>query len=218
LELDPMYAEAYAGLGATYWHDWFFQWNQDRTQTLERAFELTQKAVALDDSLPRPHRVLGLVYVWKKQHDQAVVEARQAIALDPNDADSYLQLGGILILAGQPEEAIKLIEKAMRLNPRYSAAYPLNLGWAYRVAGRYEEAIATLKQVLTRNPNLLGAHFNLAICYAELDRQEEARAEVAELLRLNPNASVETYRQNIPYKDPVVLERTLAALRKAGLK
>ncbi len=58
----------------------------------------------------------------------------------------------------------------------------------------------------------------LKVGNAELDRQEEARAEVAEILRLNPNASVETYRQNIPYKDPVVLERTLAGLRKAGLK
>jgi adenylate cyclase len=106
----------------------------------------------------------------------------------------------------------------MHLNLRYSVFYLHNLGRTHLVTGQCEKAIATLKQVLTRNPNLLAAHFNLAICYAELGRQEEARAEVAEILRLNPNASVETYRQNIPYKDPAVLERTLAALRHAGLK
>src|SRR4030095_16950664 len=49
--LDPKYAAAYAGLGWTYWLDWFYQWNLDRAQTLERAFELAQRAVALDDSL-----------------------------------------------------------------------------------------------------------------------------------------------------------------------
>jgi len=84
--------------------------------------------------------------------------------------------------------------------------------------GQCEKAIAPLKQYLTPYPNILGAHLTLAAVYSELGREAEARAEAAEVLRLNPNASVETYRQNIPYKDPAVLERTLAALRKAGLK
>ena len=46
----------------------------------------------------------------------------------------------------------------------------------------------------------------------------EARAEAAEVLRLNPNFSLEVHRQRMPIKDPAVLERHLAALRKAGLK
>ena len=58
-------------------------------QTLEQAFALAQKAVALDDSLPISHQLLGYVYLWKKQHEQAIAEAERAIALDPNDADGY---------------------------------------------------------------------------------------------------------------------------------
>jgi adenylate cyclase len=69
IEVDPTYAQAYATLGATYWYDWFYQWNKDRVQSLERAFALEQQAVALDDSLPGAHRLLGGVYLWKKQHD-----------------------------------------------------------------------------------------------------------------------------------------------------
>ena len=45
LELDPTYAEAYAGLGGTYFNEWFFQWNLNRAQTLERALELLQRAI-----------------------------------------------------------------------------------------------------------------------------------------------------------------------------
>jgi len=37
-------------------------------------------------------------------------------------------------------------------------------------------------------------------------------------LRISPNFSLEVYRQRLPYKDPAVLERQIAALRKAGLK
>jgi adenylate cyclase len=218
LELDPKYAGAYAGLGFSYFLDWFYQWNTDRAQSLERAFAMTQRAVALDDSLPLPHQVLGGTYLWKKQYEQAIVEAERAIALDPNDAEGYLYLGSILVQAGRPEEGIELIEKAMRLNPRYPPIYLLNLGGAYREAGRCEEALVPLKKALTLNPNFGPAHLNLAACYAELGRLEEARAEVAEVLRVNPNASLEVFKQITPYKNPADLERFLAGLRKAGLK
>src|SRR5262245_45883953 len=217
LGLDPQYAEAYAFLSRTYDREWGLQWSQD-PQTLERALVLAQQAVALDDSLPLAHQALSQVFLWKKQHDQAIAEAERAIALDPNDADSYWWLGAILGFAGRPEEAIGLIEKAMRLNPHYPPIYLFSLGHSYYLMGRYEEAIATLKRVLNRNPDFLPAHLDLAIIYSELGREEEARAEVAEILRISPNFSLEVLRQRLPYKDPAVLERILGGLRKAGLK
>jgi adenylate cyclase len=217
VELDPKYAEAYAWLSWTYGVEWIFQWSQD-PQTLERAFELAQKVVALDNSLPMAHSMLGYVYLWKKQHEQAIAEAERGIALDPNDAENYAALGNILIFAGRPQEGIGLIEKAMRLNPRYPPYYLLWLGIAYRLTGQHEEAIAAQKRALTRSPDMLPAHRELAVIYSELGREAEARAATAEVLRTSPNFSLEVFRQRHPYKDPAVLERTLAALRKAGLK
>jgi tetratricopeptide (TPR) repeat protein len=111
-----------------------------------------------------------------------------------------------------------MIERAMRLNPRFPLGYLMNLGFAYRVAGRYEEAIATAKQLLTRQPNFPPAYFMLAFSYAQLDRLEEAMAAGAELQRLNPLFSLERWKQIAPFKDPALVERDLAALRKAGLK
>ncbi len=216
-ELDPTYAEAYTWLGWTYWLEWFYRWNPT-PETLERAEALAQQAIALDDALPSPHSILGIVYLWKKQHDQALAEAQRAVALDPNDADSYVNLGSILYFSGRPEEAIEAIEQAMRLNPRHPILYVFNLSIAYRVAGRYEEALALGTRVLTLNPNYGPGHFNLAVIYSELGRMEEARTEVAEMLRRTPHVSVEFFRPFLPFKDPAVLERHLAALRKAGLK
>jgi TolB-like protein/Flp pilus assembly protein TadD len=217
LELDPQYAEAYAGLGVSYFLEWWYGWNR-APETLERALELTQRAIALDNSLPGPHGQLGVIYLWKKQYDQAIAEAERAIALDPNDADGYVSLETILAFAGRPEEAIGLIEKAMRLNLHYPVSYLLYLSVAYREARRYDEALAPGKRFLTLNPNSVPAHYNLAVIYSELGRDEEARAVVAEWQRLAPNLSVEGFRQFLPFKDPAVLERHLAALHKAGLK
>jgi tetratricopeptide (TPR) repeat protein len=218
IELDPQYAGAYAWLGWTCFLDWFYGWNRDRGQTVERAFALAQRAVALDDSLSLPHQVLGRVSVWKKQHEQAITEGERAIALDPNEAEGYVALGTTLAFAGRPEEGIGLIEKAMRLNPQYPPNYLNLLGSAYRTAGRCEEAIAPLQKAITLSPDLIPAHGNLAICYVELGQLEKARVEIAEVLRLSPNVSLESQTQNMPYKDPADLERYINGLRKAGLK
>ncbi len=217
IALDPQYAEAYAWLGATYFWEWISQWSPD-LQTLERAFALAQQAVTLDDSLPQAHVVLSQVYLNKKQYGQAIAEAEQAITLAPNSAPGYVALGTILNFTGQSEKAIGLIEQAMRLDPHSPVLYQVVLGWAYLLTRQYNEAIATQKKVLSRNRNMLPTHLILTICYSELGREEEARAEAAEVLRISPTYSLDVVRQTWPYKDPADMERTLAALRQAGLK
>jgi len=217
-QLDPEFADAYVFLGWTYWVDFVGQWSQD-SQFLGHAFALAQKAVALDDSLPNAHSLLGWIYLLKRQYDQAIAEAERAVALDPNHAEAYTWLAQILTYAGRPQEAIGVAEKAIRLDPRGPPHYLSILGLAHRLAGRYEEAIAAQKRALTRNPDFLSAHTQLAFLYSELGREEEAQAEVAEVLRINPNYSLEVYKQRVPpFKDPAELERYFTALRKAGLK
>ena len=217
IELDPQYALAHAGLGIVHYLEWMWQWTLDPA-ALDRAFEFTQRAVTLDDSLPRAHIALATVLLLKKRHEQALTEAERAIALAPNSAEGHAALGFVLAYAGRPQEAIEVLEKAIRLNPHYPALYLSYLGHAYRLAGRDEEAIMAWRSALNRNPSFPPAHVFLAATYSELGRDEEARAEAATVLRLIPSFSLEMWGQRLPYKDPAVLERVLAALRKAGLK
>lgn len=165
VELDSQYAQAYPSLGTTYFWEWINEWSQD-PQTLEQALGMAQRAIALSDSLPGAHLLLGNVYLWKnKQHERAIAEGERAIALDPNDASGYAVLATFLIWAGRPEEAIGMVEKAMRLNPHYPPLYLFFLGHAYRLTGRYEEAVGALKRLLARSPNFLAAHVGLVIIY-----------------------------------------------------
>ncbi|MBI3800605.1 MAG: tetratricopeptide repeat protein [Deltaproteobacteria bacterium] len=174
LALDPQYAEAYAWLGWTYLLERVFRWSTD-PQILERALALVQKALTLDDSLAVAHSRLGRVYTYKQQYDQALAEGERAIALDPNDADSYAWQAEALNFAGKPKEALRMVEQAMRLNPRYPPFYLFHFGWASQSTGRYAEAVAAQKEVISRNPNLLGAHLNLASSYlAQWASQQDA--------------------------------------------
>jgi len=161
---------------------------------------------------------MGLIYVFKKQYDQAISEAERAIALDPNSAVGYRGLAEILDFSGKPAEAVGLAEKAMRLDPRNRDLYLFLEGKSYNQMGRYEEAIPILKRHLARYPNTLGAHASLVVDYTELGREDEARAEAAEVLRISPQFSLDAWMQMIPWKDSAWRKRYYADLRKAGLK
>ena len=217
IDLDPKFAAAYALLGLTHSQEWTMGWSQD-PQSLEHAFGLAQRAIALDESLPLGYSILGEVYLWKKQHEKAIAAQKKAIALNPNDADGIAGLGGILDWAGRPEEAIELVKKAMRLNPMYPLEYLWNLAHAYYLTGRYEEAIVTFKRAIDRSPDYMPAHVYLAAAYSELGRVEEAQAEAAEFKRLSPKTSGEAWKQRLPYKSQAVTERLIESLRKAGFK
>ncbi len=219
IELDPTYAQAYSCTGFQHVFQWAAQWTQD-PQALERAWEYGQKAIALDDSLPVAHELLGSIYFWKQQYAQAIAELERALALGPSWGSAYATLGLSLNAVGRSEEAIGRLEQAIRLNPRspiFTSNYLATLGDAYRLAGRTEEAIEALKKSLDIRPNGLAMR-TLVVIYSELGRDAEAQAMVAALLKFNPYISLDGVRQRPVYKDPVESERVLAALRKAGLK
>jgi adenylate cyclase len=215
--LDPEFAQAYAGLGWTYFNDWSRGWSRE-PQSLDRALELAQKAVSLNDALPQGHYLLGFVCLWKKQHDRALEELEKVTVLDPNDAEGHAALAEILAWVGRPEEAVELIGKAMRLNPHYPVWYQDILGWAFHLMGKYEEALEALQRALLRDPDLFSTHIILATIHSMAGRFEEARAEVAEIKRLSPDYTLEMMRERTPFKDPALLEESLDALRKAGME
>ena len=68
----------------------------------------------------------------QQQYDQAIAEGERAIALDPNNADSYAVQADALNFAGRPEEALRAVEQAMRLNPHYPPWYLF--AWARHIA------------------------------------------------------------------------------------
>jgi tetratricopeptide (TPR) repeat protein len=213
----PNFPPAHFNLTAIYVEQWAFQQSPD-SQTLVQALAAVQRLIALNDSFSPGHRLLGYVYLWQKQYEPALAEMEQAIALDPNDASGYALLAETLSRVGRSEEAVRMVEQALRRKPLGVDVHLNSVGAAYSLAGRPEEAVAPLKQYLAHYPNILGVRLNLTAVYSELGKEEEARAEAAEVLRLNPEFSLEVHRQRVPIKDPQVLERHLTALRKAGLK
>jgi TolB-like protein/Flp pilus assembly protein TadD len=217
IALDPKYARAYRVLASSHVMDVLLGMSKSPKNSLEQADTLIQKAFSLDESDPCGYEVLSFICLMKGQHDRAIAEAKQAIALDPNGAYAFHNLGVALTFAGRPEEAIAWLEKAIRINPIAPGGFFLDLGSAYRDAGRYEEAIEKYRKAISLTPDSPFAHGGLVATYSLAGRVEEARAEVEELLKINPRASIKDLKI-LPYKNPADRERIADALRRAVLK
>jgi adenylate cyclase len=209
-------------LGWTHWIDASYGFSQSLKESFEQAVKLAQKALDLDKADPDVHSLLGGIHLFKGQHGQAISEGKKAIALRPNDACNLALLAQTLSYSGRSDEAIELMERAMRLNPHYPEWYLGILGQSYRVSGQHDRAIATYTELLERRRKFGGATLQpllgLALTYMTIGKDDEARDHAAEVLRTDPNFSLEWVSQTSFFKDQALLEEDLAALRKAGLK
>jgi adenylate cyclase len=221
IKIDPGYVLAYVWLGATHTLDAAYGWSESPVDSFKCAHELAQKALILDDKSASVHALLGLTYLFQRQHDKAITEGKLAISLDPNFSIGHAHFSGTMFFSGRFEEAIELMKKAMRLSPYYPAFYLNYLGRSYAFIGRYEEAIATCNKLYDRGqrgeyPAEWGLVY-LAGVHVELGREYEARAFMLEALKINPELSLKSFEKGQPFKNPAHLQRELEILLKAGL-
>ena len=224
IDLDEKYCDPYVLIATTHWFDARFGWSESRSESFKQAYLNAKKALALDDSHPEVHILLGSLYLYEKKYEEAIVEGQKALALGPNDADNHATMGHILRFAGRFEEAIVLIQRAMRLQPNHPSWYLGELAMCYYYVGRHEDAIRLGEQLYSlagsRGEKFISYwyHAILAMNYIRLGRNQEARKAATEVKRLFPEYSLEWDRQFSVYKNPAHLERQHEDLRKAGLK
>ena len=94
--------------------------------------------------------------------DAALIAARRAGALVPEDPDVRHALGNIELAAGHPEVAIENFLMTLQANPRHGRAL-LNLAVALKEAGAATAGTTALETLIAFEPNNVDAHFNLAL-------------------------------------------------------
>lgn len=106
-------------------------WNELSTENKEHALALAQKATELDPRSQNAFWSLGFTRLYRNEYAEAAQAVRQSLLIAPGYADGIALLALIENYLGQADEAIRLINNAMLLNPFYSRDYLYNLGWAY---------------------------------------------------------------------------------------
>jgi hypothetical protein len=132
----------------------------------------------------------------RRELQEAVM--RHRLELAPADFEARLNLGALLLSRLNAQEAVEMLESAVRLDPRRPEARNM-LGLALARVGRTREATGQFEAALTARPDYASARFNLANALAKSERLEEAIADFRQVLAGDP-------------ANPVIRERLAAAL------
>ena len=215
LEHDPDSAQIRAMLACTLAIEGRFHWVADRDATLSRAKECADQALERDPDNSDAWAALGYWHMARLELEESVGAYARAVDLAPQHADLRALYALALTFAERPEEAIREVETAMRLNPLGPGWYSGILGHAFRYAGRHDEALAVLSEY-----NQRGAGFGLVdmvLTCADIGDMEAARRHGESLLAARPDFSIASWALTQNCLDPERLARDRASLAEAGL-
>ena len=114
VELDPLYARAYAGIADC---DSFLFLHYHVDVALDSILATSAKALALEDGLAEAHASRGLALSLGQRYDEAMAEFERAIALDPNSFEAHYFCARACFAQGKFERAAALFERAAEIKP-----------------------------------------------------------------------------------------------------
>ena len=149
-ELEPEYADAWAGVAATYYIEYVE--NAADTSKLAKIKEFAEKAIAIDADNAEGRFRLAMYYRLTDDDDAADRHLQHAFSKHPNDPLILSVMAGHYQWQGDIDLAIEASYKAVKSDP-LSLTYRDNLAWYLLAAGRYEEAIEQSTRASTLAPN-----------------------------------------------------------------
>jgi len=135
--------------------------------------------------------VIVLTYFLFSSHFQ---QKNEAIAKE------LYRLGLSKTSQGEFTEALMYLEKAIKVNPKFTGAYNL-AGDCFRYLGQHQKAIKIYEQAIEVDPNNTDAYCNLGITYRNLGRHDEAIKVFKQTIKINPNNTNAYYNLGITYRD-----------------
>jgi tetratricopeptide (TPR) repeat protein len=151
----------------------------------EKAKQVYLMALGLRSDLPDVHYGLATVYFQLRELTSASHHFKEVTRLDPLRAAAYINLGAVLNLLQQHDDAIAALRRGLQLdNSRVEGYY--NLGLVYRRKNQLDLAIQAYREALRLNPRMADAHFNLANLYMDRDQVKLALAHYEEAAKLRP--------------------------------
>jgi TolB-like protein len=226
LELDPDYSRASAAIGQILYYVWRDPSGMGRrvglplpNEAIQIAKQYVQKA--LEKPVPAAHIAQALLLQPGRRYDQAIDHAQMAIALDPNDAEGYLGLANLLVIAGEPESAIEHFESGRRLDPLNSERIDQGLGLAYFGMNRFDDAARYLERARNAAPDNNLNWMYLAATYAHLGRIDDATAAADKMNALRREQGINSFRADMLFvwyfKEKGDENRLRDGLLKAGV-
>ena len=210
-EAAPTFARAWGLLAlARLYRRWSFDMDTETGPSEEAA----QRALSLDQREARAHCALGMANMIRRRFDRAAHHFSAGLEINPNDDLLLTEYGRFLMYDDRPEEGLRRIREAMRLNPFHPSWYWGMQGRCLHTLGRYAEAIEAFEQV--QDPPFY-THAYIAACHRALGQDDAAEAAVRRLREARSDFDLDRFASMFPYRNEETARRFLTTLREAGL-
>ncbi|TIL84601.1 MAG: tetratricopeptide repeat protein [Mesorhizobium sp.] len=163
IEVDPLYARAYAGLADC---DSYLLLANDPTATYDNVVANADRALELEPGLADAHASRGIAMFTKGRRDEAEVEFEKALELDPTSFEANFFYGRNCHAQGQFEKARGFYERTIALKPDDYRAWD-QLRAVHVSLGQHEEAVESARQCLQRIEKEIAAYPDepILLCY-----------------------------------------------------
>lgn len=176
IDADPTYALAYAAMAQAF-ASLPITSDVPPNDAFPQAKAAAQRALEIDPNLSEARVVLGLVEFWFEwDWTNSETELKNAIAIDPNNADAHRFYAVLLTALGRSDESLREIETARQLDP-LSLIFNALKAQSLFFAGRDAEAIEQANKTLEIEPDFWVARIMLARAYI---RQNEFDSAIKE--------------------------------------
>jgi adenylate cyclase len=196
VELDPLYARAYAGIADC---DSFLFLHYQLPAGVDSILATSGKALSLDDKVAEAHASRGLALSLGKRYAESTEEFEKAIALDPNSFEAHYFYARACVTQGKLEPAAPLFERAAENKPDDYQSLCL-LVQVYRSLGRPRDGESAARRGIERAKNELMIHpENVRAAYlganalVTIGEKDQAREWASRALSIDPDDVLTQY-------------------------
>jgi adenylate cyclase len=217
VELDPLYARAYAGI-ADCDSFLFLQYHVD--VGIDSILATSAKALDLEEGLAEAHASRGLALSLGQRYGEATAEFEQAIALDPNSFEAHYFYARACFGQGKLERAAELFERAAEIKPDDYQSLCLVIQ-IYRSLSRDQDSESAARRGIERAETELILHPENprpaclgAAALATLGETDRAKEWVSRALAIDPDDVLTQYNAACVYTSLGDVERAFDLLER----
>ncbi len=186
---EPDYAYAHSMLAWMLHYRAINGLTDDPAADIDEAREHLTRGLSLAPDDPFNLNICGGAFTYIGEAARAEELCDRALAIDPNYADVYFNLGMIYVLLGRLEEARVAFDTVERMAPEgpisryyewYRSHIPMHMG-------DYAAAEALVRIAIDKAPAYTTPYLHLIIILVELGRTDEAKEVAGRVLAINPH-------------------------------
>ncbi|HEY3729815.1 MAG TPA: TIR domain-containing protein [Steroidobacteraceae bacterium] len=196
VELDPMFARAYAGIADC---DSCLVLHYHVDVSIDSILATSAQALALDNGLAEAHASRGLALSLADKKQEAMAEFERATSLDPNSYEVHYFYARACFAENKMEQAATLFERAAELKPDDYQSLGM-LAMIYRTLGRERDiepaarkALELAERELTLHPENPRPAYLGAGCLAKIGERDRATEWLSRALAIDPDDILTQY-------------------------